>query len=100
MQLIPSPQYVVVKPVKKDDLKTKGGLLLGSSIHDRNPPVGEVLAAGSGVEFLVNGRPLAPGDVVIYSHGGATEYYPDVTDVDSKLALIPGNYILAVIQRD
>jgi co-chaperonin GroES (HSP10) len=99
--LTPTGSRLLVKPVKQE-ATTKSGILV-STLEDRNPPMGTVLAIGPDVKIAVDdmgsSRYLQVGDVVIYERHTAQAYYQDVVDNDSRIDVISAQYVMMAVAK-
>ncbi len=96
MQLKPLRDYVVIEPVKAEEL-TKSGIVLPDTADKEKPEQGKVIAVGSG-KVTDSGQKIAPqvkaGDKVLF-----TKYGPNEVKVDKKEYLIcKEEDILAILE--
>lgn len=75
MKVQPLFDYVLVKPVKADDV-TKSGIVLPDTVNKEKPQMGEVVAVGPGVtndDGKVMPMVVTVGQIVYYKKWGGNE---------------------------
>lgn len=96
MKLKPISDYIIVEP-RKEEQKTKSGIVLPDTIEKEKPQEGVVIAAGPG-RMLDNGKrsvlEVKVGDKVLFS-----KYSPTEMKVDGKeYFVIKEDDVLAIIK--
>jgi len=88
LKIIPLASNVVLEP-KKEEVKTKGGIILPDTASKEQSQIGKVIAVGPDVK-----KELKIGDVVLYDKFGLEE----VEIEDQKYIIGPKNKILGIIK--
>ncbi len=96
MKLKPISDYIIVEP-RKEEQKTKSGIVLPDTIEKEKPQEGVVIAVGPG-RMLDNGKrsdmQVKAGDKVLFS-----KYSPTEMKVDGKeYFVIKEDDVLAIIK--
>lgn len=96
MNIKPLADHVLIEAIK-EDVKTKGGILLPETAEKERPEQGKIIAVGPGKK-TEDGKIIAPevkvGDKVLF-----TKYGPNEIKVDGKEYLIAKEEdILAIVE--
>lgn len=96
MKLQPVSDYIIVEP-QKQEIKTKGGIVLPDTVEKEKPQQGKVIAVGAG-KMLENGArakmQVKTGDVVLF-----TKYSPTEVKVEGKeYFVIKEDDVMAIVK--
>jgi chaperonin GroES len=95
IKITPLGDRILLKPIEKDDKKTKSGIIIPETIDKEAPEQGEVIAVGEGK--YVDGKLIKPnvqiGDKVVFSKYG----YDEVKIDNEDYLILKEDSILAVI---
>lgn len=97
--------YVLVRPLLADEVKSRGGIVLTTSYDDGGPNFGEVVAEGVDAAQIFNNDTLMSlgskvslkGSTICYPVGVSTVVYLDPSKKSSEHALLEAKYILGVV---
>lgn len=95
--IVPLGDRILIEPIKKDDQKSKGGIIIPDTVDKEKPEEGKVIAVGNG--RLTDAGEVIPiqvkkGQIVIFS-----KYGPDEIKIDDKeYYILNESQILAVIE--
>lgn len=87
-KIMPLGNNVVIEP-KKEEVKSKGGIILPDTANKEQSQIGKVIAVGPDVK-----KELKSGDVVLYDKYGLEE----VEIEETKYVIGPKNKILGIIK--
>jgi chaperonin GroES len=98
-QFKPLGDRVLVKPIKKEESKTKSGIIISESMTQNQKVNGEVIEIGTGI-FSQNGdripMTVKRGDVVMYEKGQGTN---EIKIDDEKYLLFNEHQLIGIVSK-
>ena len=98
-QFKPLGDRVLVKPIKKEESKTKSGIIISDSMTQSQKVQGEVVEVGTGI-FSQSGERIpmtvTRGDIVLYEKGQGTN---EIELGDEKLLLFNEHQLIGIVSE-
>ena len=98
-QFKPLGDRVLVKPIKKEETKTKSGIIIADSMIQSQKVYGEVHEVGTGI-FSQSGERIpmtvSKGDIVMYEKGHGTN---EIKIADDKYLLFNEHQLIGIVSE-
>lgn len=98
-QFKPLGDRVLVKPIKKEESKTKSGIIISESMTQNQKVNGKVIEIGTGI-FSQNGdripMTVKQGDIVMYEKGQGTN---EIKIDDEKYLLFNEHQLIGIVSE-
>ena len=96
-QFKPLGDKVLIRPIKKEETKTKSGIIISDSMTQSQKVQGEVVEVGTGI-FSQSGERIpmtvTRGDIVLYEKGQGTN---EIEIGDEKLLLFNEHQLIGIV---
>lgn len=96
-QFKPLGDKVLIKPIKKEETKTKSGIIISDSMTQTQKVQGEVVEVGTGIFSQAGERipmTVKVGDTVLYEKGQGTN---EIEIGDEKLLLFNEHQLIGIV---
>lgn len=96
-QFKPLGDKVLIKPIKKEETKTKSGIIISDSMTQSQKVQGEVVEVGTGIFSQTGERiPMTVkiGDIVLYEKGQGTN---EIEIGDDKFFLFSEHQLIGIV---
>lgn len=96
-QFKPLGDKVLIKPIKKEETKTKSGIIISDSMTQSQKVQGEVVEVGTGIFSQTGERiPMTVkiGDIVLYEKGQGTN---EIEIGDDKFLLFSEHQLIGIV---
>lgn len=98
-QFKPLGDKVLIRPIKKEETKTKSGIIISDSMTQSQKVQGEVVEVGTGI-FSQSGERIpmtvTRGDIVLYEKGQGTN---EIEIGDEKLLLFNEHQLIGIVVK-
>ena len=98
-QFKPLGDKVLIRPIKKEETKTKSGIIISDSMTQSQKVQGEVVEVGTGI-FSQSGERIpmtvTRGDIVLYEKGQGTN---EIELGDEKLLLFNEHQLIGIVSE-
>lgn len=98
-QFKPLGDKVLIRPIKKEETKTKSGIIISDSMTQSQKVQGEVVEVGTGI-FSQSGERIpmtvTRGDIVLYEKGQGTN---EIEIEDEKLLLFNEHQLIGIVVK-
>ena len=95
----PLGDKVLIRPIKKEETKTKSGIIISDSMTQSQKVQGEVVEVGTGI-FSQSGERIpmtvTRGDIVLYEKGQGTN---EIEIGDEKLLLFNEHQLIGIVVK-